>query len=467
MNVISESNSLYKIIDFKHCAIDLLKVFKDESHVFCLDSSFQGSKRGQFSFIGFDPFDVFEHKGADTLKLLKEKYLKYSHAKIDSPSPLSSGIIGFLGYDYGLTQERIKLNAVDDLNLPDCFFGFYDVILTIDHINSKLIITSSGLPEQDIELRKERASSRLQFVLEKITLIDKFTDSSNTHCEESSFYDIDKRLVCNFKKSEYLQAVEKSLDYIKEGDIYQVNLSQRFEVDSKDEIDSVKVYAHLRNLSPAPFGGYLDCGNFKVISVSPERFLKVVDRKVETRPMKGTRPRGENPNQDEILKSEIVESDKDKAELLMITDLERNDLGRVCDYGSVKVNQMREVEEYSTVFQTTSEVSGTLQDDKDIFDLISAAFPGGSITGAPKIRAMEIIEELEPTRRGIYTGSLGYLSFDGNMDLNILIRTLLCKKNKILFQVGGGIVSDSDPEKEYQETLVKAKAIMQTLKEVL
>jgi len=229
------------------------------------------------------------------------------------------------------------------------------------------------------------------------------------------------------------------------------------------QLSPIELYSSLRNVNPAPFSAYLDFGDFKILSSSPERFLTLRGSFVSTRPMKGTRPRSINLIEDKRLKEELLNSQKDKAELIMIVDLERNDLGRVCEYGSIKVTNLRNLEEYSKVFQTTAKVEGILHKDKDRIDLIKACFPGGSITGCPKIRAMEIIEELEPTKRNIYTGSLGYLSFSGDMDLNILIRTILLKGNKIYFQAGGGIVYDSDPEEEYQETLDKARALLETI----
>jgi para-aminobenzoate synthetase component 1 len=265
----------------------------------------------------------------------------------------------------------------------------------------------------------------------------------------------------NFTRDEYLQAVENAIEYIANGDIFQVNLSQRFSVDLA--VDPYELYLRLRSISPAPFACYLNFGEVTVASASPERFLHLDGNTVETRPMKGTRPRGQSPAEDDVLGVELLKSEKDRAENIMIVDLERNDLGKVCEYGSVQVSDLCKLEKYATVFQLTSSVTGKLREDKDRIDLLKAAFPGGSITGAPKVRAMEIIDELEPTRRGIYTGSVGYLGFDGCMDLNIVIRTFVIKGGKVYFQVGGGIVSDSDPEAEYQETLDKARALMAAL----
>jgi len=460
---------LHKTLDFKGDAAGLLELFSDEPHVFFLDSSQCDPHRGRYSFIGFDPFDVFIHKGKDALTLLKEKFAGYvgkgNTSFSSSLTPLTAGVVGCLGYDYGLHQERIQLQAKDDLHLPDAFFGFYDCILTINHFTQKLHVTSSGLPEKDEHLRQARAAQRLTNIIEKLAPhLDGIPKSGQDVLNVSSGAPLDFK--CNFSREQYLDAVQKALDHISCGDIYQVNLSQRFEFNLDGHtFNPLTFYRALRNLSPSPFGGYLDGGDFHLISNSPERFLHLNNGVVQTRPMKGTRPRGGNASEDQKMREEILNSAKEKAELLMITDLQRNDLGRVCKYGSVHVKEMRTLEEYQYVFQATSTVEGVLGEGKDCFDLIQACFPGGSITGCPKIRAMEIVEELEPTRRAMYTGSLGYINFDGNMDFNILIRTLVTHRNKLYFQVGGGVVTDSTPENEYDETLVKARAMRACLEQ--
>jgi len=255
--------------------------------------------------------------------------------------------------------------------------------------------------------------------------------------------------------------VAAAREYIYAGDIFQVNLSQRFDVDL--HTDPYELYRRLRLINPAPFACYLNFDDVTVAGASPERFLRLTEDLVETRPMKGTRPRGRSAAEDDALAGELIHSIKDRAENVMIVDLERNDLGRVCRYGTVRVRELWTLERYATVFQLTSTVEGRLREGKNRTDLLKASFPGGSITGAPKVRAMEIIDELEPTRRSIYTGSLGYLSFDGTMDLNIVIRTFIIKDGKAYFQVGGGIVSDSEPEAEYQETMDKARALIEAL----
>jgi para-aminobenzoate synthetase component 1 len=265
----------------------------------------------------------------------------------------------------------------------------------------------------------------------------------------------------NFTPEEYIKAVDRVREYIAAGDVFQVNLSQRFEANLK--VSPYELFRRLRQVNPAPFASYLNFGEVTIASASPERFLKVQGDLVETRPIKGTRPRGRDLAEDESLAQELLHSIKDKAENVMIVDLERNDLGRVCRYGSIKVTELAILETFPTVFHLTSTVVGRLRQGESNIDLLKATFPGGSITGAPKIRAMEIIDELEPTKRSVYTGSIGYLGFDGDIDLNIVIRTFLIKKDKAYFQVGGGIVYDSNPQAEYIETLDKAKALIQAL----
>ena len=265
----------------------------------------------------------------------------------------------------------------------------------------------------------------------------------------------------NLTHSKYINSIKKIKDYIASGDVYQINFAQR--IQCKGHFSPENIYLKLRKVNPAPYSGFIDTGNFRLLSNSPELFFKKEGRKVSTRPMKGTRPRGKNKKQDDVYKKQLMNSEKDKAELIMIVDLERNDLGKICKYGTVKVKKIKILEKYSTVFQTTSLVEGILKNGITQMDMIKALFPGGSITGAPKIRAMEIIEELEPNKRAFYTGNMGYIGFNGNMEFNILIRTILMKNNSIFYPVGGGIIWDSIPEKEYEETLTKARALFLTL----
>ncbi|MBU0467586.1 MAG: aminodeoxychorismate synthase component I [Candidatus Omnitrophica bacterium] len=454
----------------------LIEVLKNEPHLFFLDSSMHEPSRGRYSFIGFDPFKVVESNGKNAVdEIAKEfkvfKELKGDSLQLNEITPLSCGVVGFVSYDYGLYQEKIKLSLTPQDLVPDCYFCFYDAIITIDHFTQQLHITSCGLPQKDEALCSKRAQSRLKDIETKISAC--LNDSEDSSSEDTVYgIGADKTdqkifLKGDITKEQYEKAVEKALDHIEKGDIYQVNLSQRFMLDLEGiDVEKLELYRQLRKTSLSPFSAYFDCGDYQVMSTSPERFLQTDGNVLQSRPMKGTRPRSENEEADRELKKELEQSEKDKAELLMITDLLRNDIGKVCEYGSVHVKEMRTIEAYKTVYQATSTVEGKLKADIDSFDIIKACFPGGSITGCPKIRSMEIIEDLEPTRRGIYTGALGYISFSGNMDLNILIRTLLLKDNIVYFQVGGGIVADSTPEGEYEETLVKAKAIKDSLENV-
>ncbi len=459
----------------------LFKVFKDEKYPFFLDSSLKSEELGRFSFIGFDPFFILKTTDKeDPFEKLRRLLNKYRIPPKKKISPFLGGAVGYFSYDLGFILERIESKATDDLNLPTCIFGFYDTLLIVDHLKKRLMILSSGFPEKNSYLKEKRAKYRLNEIVKRLSnyqenlkRISFSRDNYHTFVERKPqhrfiFRDTYneskipyKRLHSNFKKEDYIKAIKKAKDYIRCGDIYQVNLSQRFSVEYK--FSSIDLYGFLRETNPAPFSAYLDFGDFQILSSSPERFLTLRGKKVFTRPMKGTRPRGENLAEDRTKRLELLNSQKDKAELIMIVDLERNDLGKVCEYGSIRVRNLRNLEVYSRVFQTTAEIEGILHRDREGIDLIKECFPGGSITGCPKIRAMEIIEELEPTKRSIYTGSLGYLSFSGDMDLNILIRTLLLKNKRVYFQVGGGVVSDSSPEKEYQETLDKAEALIEAL----
>ena len=482
VSIQSRSHDYPFIDELKNCldAPDAYEVIKDRPWSFFLDSGINPYGLGRYSFIGSDPFLVFSSRGGDMhlvshddrisirgnpFDILREQLNRY---KIDGslcPVPFAGGAVGYFGYDLCHFIERLPATTTDDLVLPDCCMAFYDSVLAYDHFENRVYAIASGLPEVDGVRKERKARQRIDELTYLVCHNGKNNDIKRTKrvSSRSRFTDVNDsvELRSNFTRDEYLQAVENAIEYIANGDISQVNLSQRFSGDLA--IDPYELYLRLRSISPAPFACYLNFGDVTVASASPERFLHLDGNTVETRPMKGTRPRGRSPVEDDVLGAELVKSEKDRAENIMIVDLERNDLGKVCEYGSVKVRDLCTLEKYATVFQLTSTVTGKLREDKDRIDLLKAAFPGGSITGAPKVRAMEIIDELEPTRRGIYTGSVGYLGFDGCMDLNIVIRTFVVKGNKVYFQVGGGIVSDSDPEAEYQETLDKAQALMAAL----
>ena len=435
---------------------------------------------GRFSFLGCDPFMVIRAKGTaitmlerrgtgqwvgrsgkgDPLKALNNLLEQYRLPWEECPVPFAGGAVGYLGYDLCQFIERLPSRAVDDLNLPDLYFGFYDAVMAFDHLLDRSYLISTGLPEQDVERRQRRAEYRLgelERILESSCLED---GPLSATLERPS---APEPLTCNFTYDDYVKSIQRAKEYIFQGEIYQVNLSQRFQTPLPSSPHELAL--RLRSLNPSPFACYLEFPELAVVSSSPERFLRLHRGCVETRPIKGTRPRGNTEAEDRLLAQELTESEKDRAEHVMIVDLERNDLGRVCETGTVEVEEFMALETYATVFHLTSTVTGRLRRDKTRLDLLRACFPGGSITGAPKIRAMEVIDELEPTKRGVYTGSLGYLSFHGDMDLNIAIRTIIAKKGTAYFQVGGGIIHDSEPEQEYQETLDKAKALVAALQQ--
>ena len=434
---------------------------------------FRYAELGRYSFIGSQPFLIFRSKGTDLqldwgnrveqrlgdpFDALREILNRFQSRPPPGNLP-SIGGVGYLGYPLRCFVEELPATTHNDLNLPDCYVAFYDVIVAFDHLSNQVHLCQSNTGESSVN-RHQQQVEKLRSILQSEK------HYSQRRCKKlrpptSNFTKSPIR--SNFSKTDYLSTVERAKAYIASGDIYQVNLSQRLSISS--DVPPAKLYTRLRQLSPVPYGAYLHCDDFQVLSASPERFLHFSpsSRTVETRPIKGTRPRGLTPELDRKLATELLHSEKDLAELLMIVDLERNDLGRVCEIGSIHVPERVALESYSNIHHLVATVKGTLQKDADRIDLLKSCFPGGSITGAPKIRAMELIDELEPTDRGVYTGAIGYFGFDGTMDLNIAIRTCILKNGRAYFHVGGGIVADSEPRAEYQETLDKASSWMAAL----
>ncbi len=427
-------------------------------HSFFLDSSLSRQAQGRYSFLGSGPFSILKGDKPGIFCRLADLLSRYKIYASRTDIPFLGGAVGYLAYDLGLRlEEKVIPKKKTDSPAPGYYFAFYNKALIIDHLKKKVYIFACGFPEKNRRLNRLLAQENAGSLAGTLACAEKY--ASGGKGVRSGLKPV--VLSSSFSKNGYIAAVKKAKEYIKAGDIYQVNLSQEFS--ARSTLPAIDIYARLRRLSPAHFSAYLDCGVFQILSSSPERFLQARGRHVFTRPMKGTRPRARDKLSDIRLKEELIASRKDKAELMMIVDLERNDLGKVCSYDSVRVKRLRCVESYRTVYQTTAVISGKLYPGKDRIDLLRACFPGGSITGCPKIRSMQIIEELEPHRRGIYTGCLGYLSFNGNMDFNILIRSILMAGNKISFGAGGGIVADSLPGKEYEETLVKARAMKEAL----
>ncbi len=461
---------------------------------FFLDTGLRLPGFGRFSLLGSRPFLVLESKGTRLtlrgsgkpethegnpfhfLKKILERHKLAAHPSL----PFAGGAVGYLGYDLGHFIERLPATAADDLRAPDMALGFYDTALVVDHQTQRAWVAAAelGLPHRpDAEHRAaellERLSSHAPAALHG-SLDRENAGTRSSPVRQPCGPPLPRvrlpafpperaapEIACNFTRGDYLRAIERAKEYIAAGDIFQVNLSRRFE--ARISISAPELYLRLRRINPAPMAAYVGGDDFAIVSASPERFLQVRGGCVETRPIKGTRPRGNTPDEDAALAQELLRSEKDAAELAMIVDLERNDLGRVCSYGSVRVTRPKALESFPTVHHLVATVVGRLHAGCDRTELLKASFPGGSITGAPKIRAMQIIDELEPTRRSVYTGAIGYLGFDGGMDLNIAIRTFLVQGGRAWFQAGGGIVADSQPESEYDETAQKARALIEVL----
>ena len=368
----------------------------------------------------------------------------------DLPQPVAAGLFGYLGYDLKDHLEALPRTTINDLDLPDICFFAPSMILVEDKKSGRTHLTIPKRVDGKKPLWEADLADFERIIRKPAPCKGAFGGSA------AGFQS-------NFTRPVYENAVAKIKDYIAAGHVYQVNMSQRFGMDFHG--DEYAFFRALYERNPAPFYAYINAGDHQVISTSPERFLCLRDKKVETRPIKGTRPRGGNTTEDDQFRHELIRSKKDDAELSMIVDLLRNDLGKVCVAGSVKVVEHKRLEAYQNVYHLVSIVTGDLEKERDTIDLIKAAFPGGSITGCPKVRAMEIIDELEPTCRHVYTGAIGYLGFHGTMDLNIAIRTAVVHNDKILFSVGGGIVFDSDPADEYEETLHKGRTLMTVFKE--
>jgi para-aminobenzoate synthetase component 1 len=459
-----------------------------------LDSASPGGRLGRYSFLSADPVAVVSSRGAssecldtrtgasravagDPLIALRQLVCPHAADPVPGLPPFQGGAAGYIGYDWGLTLERLPAPRYDDLGLPDLVMGVYDWVLAWDHESSRAWLISTGIPEMSTDLRKARAARRAAEVTSRLapshprTLAPShprtFAPShprtfAPSHVVTPGWWPDAFELRSSFTRAGYLSAVERVREYIFAGDIFQANMSQRFEAPLDGS--AWDFYTRLRARNPAPFSAFVDFPEVVVASASPERFLHV-DRggHVETRPIKGTRPRGFGPEHDAALGQALAESAKDRAENLMIVDLMRNDLSRVCAPGTVRVSELFFLEHYATVHHLVSTVVGELGPGADALDLLRAAFPGGSITGAPKLRAMEVIAELEPSRRGVYCGSIGYWSVTGDLDTSIAIRTAVVQNGRVYFSAGGGIVADSDPEQEYLETLDKARAMIDVL----
>lgn len=438
----------------------IFAVVQEQEDAVFLDSSLR-NQMGRYSIIGLHPYlklvkgEEFTVNGqvqTEEFETYVRRYLTEHREENPTDWPLVSGAIGYFSYDYGREKEGVKSAHPCQVDIPLCILDFYDEFLIEDHRRHRMALIANG--------QRRKAEEAMEELME---LVDQAHRTEEEGVLERAKEPRTAEYETDFTKEDYMQAVQNMIDYIVEGDIYIVNMTQQLRIPAK--VEPYRLFSRLRQTNPSPFGGYLNYGSFQVVCASPERFLQVRSGRVETRPIKGTRRRGENPKEDAALRQELSESQKDRSELLMIVDLERNDLNRVCRPGSVQVTELFTVEEYATVFHLVANVVGEMKEGMTVMDLIRAAFPGGSITGAPKLRAMELIDEQERCRRNLYTGSIGYLSLDGDCDFNIVIRTALCLDGRYYLGVGGGITFESELEFEYEETLQKAKAILEALHE--
>lgn len=438
-----------------------------QEHRLWLDSARADDTLGRYSFLMAEPSEVVQAgplQVDEALNKLARLQHDFKLLTMEGLPPFQGGAAGYFSYDLNRHFEVVPETNFNEFHLPLLSFGIYDVVFSWDHARREGWLVSTGYPERDDTRRLARAKQRAEHFLTMIGCEKDVCPPSPGRMIPAE--ELAPCFACpefpgvmsNFPKDDYLEAVQRSVDYIHAGDIFQVNLSQRLIMQARSS--SADLYLKLREKNPAPFAGFYDFGMGQIVSASPERFIQVRDRQIESRPIKGTRRRSGRPALDMYWGDELVRSEKDRAENVMIVDLLRNDLARICEDDSVEVTSLCGLETYQTVQHLVSIIVGRLREEIDVRDILHAIFPGGSITGAPKIRAMEIISELEPTARGPYCGSLGYIGFDGSIDWNILIRTIVASGGWWQFPVGGGIVADSDPLREYEETWHKALGLL-------
>jgi anthranilate synthase component I len=437
---------------------------------FLLESVEGGEKWGRYCFLGAEPSIVFQSKGSrveitrhgdtevqegvDPLDALKQLMSDYHPVEVEGLPRFFGGAVGYLTYDMVRFFERLPDQTVDDLHVPDSMFMLTDTIVIFDHMLQKLKVVSNALIDGPPEKAYQQAIARIEQLIERLR-------QPVPPRPAGQLVPGPVPLTSNFTKEGYERVVERAKEYIRAGDIIQVVPSQRFE--APIDVDPFDIYRALRTVNPSPYMFYLKFRDLKLVGSSPEVMVRLEGPLIELRPIAGTRRRGRDAAEDREIASELMQDPKERAEHIMLVDLGRNDVGRVAKIGSVKVTELLVVEKYSHVMHLVSHVIGDLSDGKDCYDVMRATFPQGTVSGAPKIRAMQIIEELEPTKRGPYAGAVGYFSFSGNMDTCIALRTLTVKGKTAYLQAGGGVVADSVPELEYEETLNKARALMRAI----
>lgn len=437
---------------------------EDKDLVF-FDSAMQINENGRYSYIAYDPYSTIigsDHSvkvdnqiSLQTPVEILKNFLNDNYVQ-DAALPFCNGLAGYFGYEFvNQLEPKIKLNKKREL--PDFILGAFDLVVGFDHFEKKCWIFSSGLPERDVSLRRVKARERSAHMQKLIAQVP------NTLRNYAHSYVDTIDIKSNISFDKYCRGITRVLEYIHAGDIYQANISQQFSCTLQHAADPMKIYAELRRNNPAPFAAYLRLNAITIASASPERFIRVLDRDIISCPIKGTAARDKNSKIDQDNAIELSQCEKNRAENLMIVDLIRNDLSRVAALNSVKVPKLWALESYPTVHHLVSTVQAKLKKESSLIDVLLACFPGGSITGAPKKRAIEIIDEIETTARGPYCGNIGFLGYNGAMDSSIVIRTMVIKDRQLSFHVGGGIVADSTPEAEYIETLIKANALHKAL----
>ncbi len=449
-----------------------MKIDKSD-YSFLLESVEGGEKIARYSFLGSGPSLIFKSKGrnievieegktkrftasGDPLDEMKKIIGRYKFVHTSGLPRFCGGLVGFMGYDMVRFFEELPSKNPDDLKVPDSVFLLTDTILIFDHVKHKIKVVSNAHVAGNASKAYDKAVKKINNL---VKLLDTPLAVKAKRAAKTKDFRLDVR--SNLTRSEFVSMVKKAKGYIRIGDIIQVVPSQRFS--AKITSSGIDLYRALRMINPSPYMYYLKLKDFSLVGASPELMVRSEDGVVELRPIAGTRPRGKDEEEEKRLEKNLLSSVKERAEHIMLVDLGRNDIGRVCRYGTVKVSELMVIEKYSHVMHIVSECTGKLKANKDMFDVIRATFPAGTVSGAPKVRAMEIIEELENTRRGPYAGLVGYFSFSGNTDTCINIRTIVIKGGNAYIQAGGGVVADSDPEKEYQETVNKARATMKAI----
>lgn len=453
--------------------ISVFKKLQTERHCFLLESVEKGNDRARYSFVGRNPFLIFKSCGdrvtltdsdgkttertGHPMKILSEISQRYRSPVIEGIPSFSGGAVGQFGYDVARMFEKLDSPPPSDLNLPEMHFLFVDEIIAFDHKMQRLILIVNMRTDGDVEKNYERTQRRIVEIKQELD-----TQPAN-HISRAIRYRDKLEIKSNMTKEEYCKKVERAKEYIKNGDIFQVVFAQRFSIQTN--VDPLNAYRAMRLINPSPYMYYLKFDDYQIAGASPEMLVRVQNGVVRTCPIAGTKPRGKTPAEDEANCKALLEDEKENAEHVMLVDLGRNDIGKVSEFGTVEVSRFQYLQKFSHVIHMTSDVQGRLAKDKTVFDALASALPAGTLSGAPKIRAMEIIDELETVRRGIYGGAIGYISFNGNFDSCITIRTALFKDGTAYVGAGGGIVYDSDPETEYQESVNKAAAVIKSIEE--